>query len=353
MSQPVTVSIIIPVYNREVYVAGAIRSLLAQTWQDFEIIVVDDGSTDCSAAVVEGFCDPRIRLIRHERNRGISAARNTGLDHVRGRYTAWLDSDDIALPNRLAEQLHCLETRPEVVMVGACAGMRGPADERLPGYRIPPFLYDDIRAWLMFRSPFQQSSIFGRTDVLARYRYREDKPVCEDFDMFARLARDHPICNMPRVLVERRIHPQQIIRLEKDTIKTENKALVADQLYRFGVDAGDDDLERHFLLANLKNRRIVPDADFLAWAGHWLARLKKVNAANGYCTRPSIDFASGSFWAKACHLAIPGMGTARALRTFLGTPLGLAALSGHGGAWLLAALPIWFGDRRRRHRDRP
>lgn len=100
-----TVSVIIPTYNRAHLVGRAIRSVLNQTYQDFEIIVVDDGSTDKTEEVVKSFNDPRIRYIRHEQNRGGSAARNTGIRTARGGVIAFLDSDDEWLPEKLAKQV--------------------------------------------------------------------------------------------------------------------------------------------------------------------------------------------------------------------------------------------------------
>lgn len=116
-----SVSVIIPTYNREETIARAIQSVLKQTFQDFEIIVVDDGSTDRTRAVVEGFCDPRIRYLRHEQNRGAAAARNTGIRTARGAYLAFLDSDDEWLPEKLSEQIAVLQSAPDEVHA-SCTG---------------------------------------------------------------------------------------------------------------------------------------------------------------------------------------------------------------------------------------
>ena len=103
------VSAIVTVYNRADMVAAAIASLDLAGPDRLEIIVVDDGSTDGSETVVASLDDNRIRLIRHDRNRGIPAARNSGLEAARGDYIAWLDSDDVARPHRLERQLAFLE----------------------------------------------------------------------------------------------------------------------------------------------------------------------------------------------------------------------------------------------------
>ncbi|MBW2258128.1 MAG: glycosyltransferase family 2 protein, partial [Deltaproteobacteria bacterium] len=108
------VSVVIPVYNRERYIGQAIDSILSQSFRDFELIVVDDGSSDGTPAVVERCGDPRVRLVRHETNQGIPRTRNRGLLEARGEYVAWLDSDDVALPQRLRVQVDVLDRSPGI-----------------------------------------------------------------------------------------------------------------------------------------------------------------------------------------------------------------------------------------------
>ena len=114
------VSVIIPTYNRVYLLGRAIRSVLTQTYQDFEIIVVDDGSTDNIEDVVTNFNDSRIKYIRHEKNKGGAVARNTGIKAARSKYSAFLDSDDEWLSDKLKQQIECLENSDEEVGVVYC-----------------------------------------------------------------------------------------------------------------------------------------------------------------------------------------------------------------------------------------
>jgi glycosyltransferase involved in cell wall biosynthesis len=108
------VSVIIRTYNRAYIVAEAIESALNQTYGDFEVLVVDDGSTDSTPEVVQRFQDPRIRYIRHEKNRGVGAACNTGVAEAHGELIAFLDSDDLWKPEKLERQVGCMVRHPEV-----------------------------------------------------------------------------------------------------------------------------------------------------------------------------------------------------------------------------------------------
>jgi GT2 family glycosyltransferase len=138
-----TVTVVVPTYNRADVLPRAIRSVLAQTFPSLECVVVDDASTDGTAAVVEAVDDPRLRYVCHERNRGGSAARNTGLAQARGTYVAFLDSDDEWHPEKLARQVGLLEARGdpwvaaycgfERVRTGPTRRLRGAVDRLLPG----------------------------------------------------------------------------------------------------------------------------------------------------------------------------------------------------------------------------
>ncbi len=109
------VSVIIPIYDRSEFLCTAIASVLAQTLQDFEIIVVDDASADDTQEVVGNLDDGRIRYIRHEINKGVAATRNTGVLNSKGKYIAFLDDDDEWFPEKLKKQFDLLETRPRIV----------------------------------------------------------------------------------------------------------------------------------------------------------------------------------------------------------------------------------------------
>lgn len=115
------VSVVIPVYNRAHLIANALASVFAQSYENIEIVVVDDASTDDLAAALAQFADPRLRLVSHPRNRGAAAARNTGVAEARGEFVAFLDSDDVWRPGKLAHQVAAMQGQPSEVAGHVCA----------------------------------------------------------------------------------------------------------------------------------------------------------------------------------------------------------------------------------------
>jgi len=113
MGEPPKITVFIPAYNREKYIGDAIESILAQTFTNYEILLIDDGSTDGTVDIMRSYTDPRLRIIRNEKNLGIPKTRNKGIEHARGEYIAMLDSDDRAYPTRLEKQAAFMDRHPK------------------------------------------------------------------------------------------------------------------------------------------------------------------------------------------------------------------------------------------------
>lgn len=341
---PRMISAIVTVYNRAAMIAAAIDSLVRQSSENLEIIVVDDGSTDESARVVEAIADPRIRLLRHDGNRGIPAARNTGLEAARGDFIAWLDSDDLARPGRLATQARFLEANPAVAMIGGCAGRMTQDGRPRRGARVPMLTHEDIRAQLLFRSAFQQSSIMGRAGILKAYPYNPSYPVCEDIDMFVRLTAEHRVANLPAILVDRRLHEGQTIHRESRLIRERTGDIARRSLANLGIAAGNEDVERHVTLGNIK--ALSAERDFLGWSEDWLARIGSANRAARIYDPDALAFVSGRVWLRACLAALRGPDRAFAIDRIARAPLTRAAANRHGRTWFgqAAGLLLGFGN---------
>jgi len=182
----VIVSVIVPAYNQGHYVGEAIQSVLDQTYQDFEIIVVDDGSTDKTAEVTKSFSDPRVHYIYQE-NRGLSGARNTGIRHSAGIYLTFLDSDDLFLPEKLELLVACLGDNSEI---GLVAGQAIPINETgQPVGRIFDVPLPEDTSQLLLGNPLHVGSVMVRREwqVKAGF-FDESLRSYEDWDMWLRLA---------------------------------------------------------------------------------------------------------------------------------------------------------------------
>ncbi|MFL6752248.1 MAG: glycosyltransferase family 2 protein [Sphingomicrobium sp.] len=320
MSGSPRVSVVIPVHNRERMIGDAVRSVLAQTMTDFELIVVDDGSTDRTAQVVEAFGDPRVHLIRHEHNRGTPAARNSGLEAATGEYIAWLDSDDVARPERLELQARYLDANPAVALIGGQAATIRSDGRRSWRPQAPrPLTHARIVATLLFHSPMLQSSMMGRAEVLKRYEYRVEFPVCQDLDMYSRLMLEHRVANLPQVLIDRRVHEGQVVKSQAERIVDRKRVLFREALGRLGIVPTDEELERHIRLGRIKNSAI--DRPFLDWSEAWLARIAEANRARRIYDAGGLDYAMRRVWRRACLAALRGRDRFYALgRLWRGTP---------------------------------
>jgi len=202
-----TVSIVVPTYNRAHYLGQAIDSILSQTYTDYEIIVIDDGSTDHTAELVKAMSDPRIRYIFQE-NQGISGARNTGVQTARGRYIAFLDSDDVWLPDLLQAAVETLDTDPAIGLVYARAQAFDREGTPLPQKTgAPPKFADDPLQSALWGDFVTTITVVVRRELLERVGpFDETMKGNEDWDMWIRLARVSQFRFVDRVLASFRVH---------------------------------------------------------------------------------------------------------------------------------------------------
>jgi glycosyltransferase involved in cell wall biosynthesis len=206
------VSVMMPVYNAERYIAEAVQSILDQTFADFELLVVDDGSTDRSPSILRRFADrdPRVRLVSRE-NRGISATRNELLSMALGEYVAVMDADDVSLPERLAVEVAYLRAHPDVVCVASQVHVIDELGRFLCDSH-PGMDHDEIQEIaLRGTCPLCHSSTMMRREVVAALGgYREGMQPSEDHDLFLRLGEVGRLVGLPDILVKYRNHGRSI-----------------------------------------------------------------------------------------------------------------------------------------------
>jgi glycosyltransferase involved in cell wall biosynthesis len=229
---PPLVTVIIPTYNRAWCLQEAADSVLAQEFKDFELIVVDDGSTDATAALLAAYGD-RVRVLR-QANRGVSAARNAGIAAARGKLIAFLDSDDIWLPRKLSAQVHFFQSHPDALIHQT---------EELwvkNGRRVNPGQRHRKRNGMIF-APSLELCLVSPSAVMVRRAlfdrvglFDESLPACEDYDLWLRVSCRFPVHLLETpLIVKRGGHADQLSRawgLDKFRIAAICKLLEGDRL---------------------------------------------------------------------------------------------------------------------------
>ncbi|MFM9916818.1 MAG: glycosyltransferase family 2 protein [Rhizobacter sp.] len=208
-------TVLIPVYNAEAYLLEALRSISAQTFADFEILVVDDGSTDRSPELLAEYAraDPRLRVLR-QANGGISAALNRGLEDARGEFIVRMDADDVMLPPRIQTQVAFLQAHPRL---GFCASAMEMIDSKgrvFDRYSPRPRTEAELDQMMTDRLPivYTHPTVTYRTAaVRALGGYDREQEPCEDMDLFGRLIlAGHRGVVLPEILMRYRVHGHSI-----------------------------------------------------------------------------------------------------------------------------------------------
>ena len=271
MTDP-AISVVMPAYNGEALIGATLESLAAQTFGDFEVVVVDDCSHDGTRALIRGWPDPRVRLIAMQENGGPVLARNRGVADARGRYIAALDQDDLCRPDRFARQVAYLDANPEILLVGT-------ATEALYGTRVVPMDYPArttpmLLAWLLrIENPLVWSSVMIRGSA-ARALVPFSRPevtYAEDFDLYQRISQLGPIARLDDRLLLYRQHDGGVSKRFVDTMQTNATRVLADRL-RSELGEPSDHLARLLILYNM-GRRAVPDRATLVELGRGITRL--------------------------------------------------------------------------------
>ena len=200
------ISVILPVYNAELYIEEAVNSILSQTFTDFELIIIDDGSTDSAFELLSKLAalDARIRLVSRE-NKGLIATLNEAIYLAKSAYIARMDADDIALPTRLAKQFEFLQANPKVAVLGTCYRYM---DElgTLGAKRSTFTRHEDITASFYFGNPIAHPSVMVNYQLLGKdYCYSDEYRTIEDLELWTRLSAKYQLANLSEVLLHYRV----------------------------------------------------------------------------------------------------------------------------------------------------
>lgn len=207
------ISVIMPFYNAERFIGESIESILAQTFSDFELIAIDDGSADTSAEIVRSYMarDKRIILLRNEQNLGIARTRNRGIHVARGQFIAFMDADDYSAPERLERQLEFFRQHPEVDICGSFyTAFEGEGSRDSGECCQRPTSPDEIRLSIFFLDPLGMPTVMLRSDTFKRAGHLFQTCAAEDYQLWADLSDRLTMANIPESLVYYRCWEEQI-----------------------------------------------------------------------------------------------------------------------------------------------
>lgn len=237
-----TVSVVMPAYNGGKYLREAIDSILAQTFTDFEFIIINDGSTDGTKEIILSYDDPRIVYLENEQNSGICVTLNRGIDAARGKYIARMDSDDISLPERFARQVEYMDAHPGIGVLGT--------DIEVFGEGITPYVFEQLHtpeechAGLLFNSCFAHPSVMIRKNVLKEniLKYNDDFRGLEDYELWWQISKHSKLNNLPEALLRYRHHKGQETQNVSPKVKSAFESFIAIRMNDLNVAVTHEDL---------------------------------------------------------------------------------------------------------------
>jgi len=213
-----------PVYNGEKYLKQSLDSVLNQYFADFELILINDGSTDSSINIINSYDDERIRLIT-QTNSGPVIARRTGIEVAKGEFIAILDADDISTPERLLKQIEFLEKNKEYLLVGSNFKIID-QDNCIRYKSHMPEKYESIRKLIYMGSPFCHSTVVFRKAIFSEFNYDLEIPLAEDYNLWFNILKKYKCANLPDYLVYYRIHNSNVSKVKMESLKISTKSII-------------------------------------------------------------------------------------------------------------------------------
>ena len=248
------ISVVMPVFNSEKYLEKSIKSILEQTYSNFEFIIINDGSTDASLDIIKLYQkkDKRIVLI-NQKNKGISYSTNRGFLNARGKYIARMDSDDISLHSRLYEQVNFMEKNPKVGICGSWAEKFKDSVNEKKIVKVP--IDDKMKIVLLYTSCFFQSSVMFRAKLIRKYqvKYNTNYLNAGDYELWTRVKKLTKFANIAKPLILYRDHEGGISKRVKNyskVYKVDNfKKIFKSELIQHNIDVNKNLLDNHYNIA--------------------------------------------------------------------------------------------------------
>lgn len=306
------VTVFMPAYNAAPYIASAIGSILNQSFKDFELLIIDDGSTDDTAEIISTFSDNRIKYLKNENNAGISFTRNRGILEAKGAFIALLDADDVAYPERLETQVTFMQAHPDMAMCGSHADVIDQNGRSAGKKLLMPIAPDDIKVYLLFGNPFVNSTVMFRATSLSVIEgYYEG--YSEDYELAIRINEHFRSANIDQTLVQYRVHGENISIRDLSQISAGERYCIAYMQKQLGMQTNDHSVDVHFsITARDKTGRFD-----IQTSEQLLMGIKQANESTKKYPKVQLDTIILRFWFQV----IQDYGGRSAIFTFMRSPL--------------------------------
>jgi glycosyltransferase involved in cell wall biosynthesis len=304
-------SVILPCYNAAEFLPKAISSILAQTFTGFELIIIDDGSTDSSTEIISKQKDPRIRVIRNEKNLGLIETLNIGFASAKGEYIARMDADDISRPERFEKQLAFLEKNTATGVCGTWMHMI----HNNKVYKHRYLTSDLIKSALVFNNPIVHPSVMMRKSIISAGTkgYDPAYPHGEDYALWISLLDKTNFAVLDEPLIEYRAHAQQVSRKFNDIQRASVKKAQEIIFDHLGIKASDAEKEIHFSLFLEDYQKTKT---YYAAVEKWLLKLVAANEKIKFFDSRAFRNVSGEWWFRLNReLAPVGIGSYTKFKT--------------------------------------
>lgn len=310
------VTVLMPVYNGAPYLAEAIQSVLQQTFTDFEFLIIDDGSTDNSAAVIQKFHDTRIRLFQNSTNLGLVASLNMGIKLAHGEFIARMDADDVCLPERLALQVAFMKAHREIGICGTWVEVIGEQSGQILRYPTDP---DAIKCAHLFGPALAHPTVMLRSKLLneTKLLYDPSYKHAEDFELWVRAAECTSLANIGKVLLYYRLNPQQVSKRHSEEQNFTAERVRAAQLCTLGIYPSDEELYIHRSISLLQ---FETDRLFVENVEEWFCKLINTNMESKVYSESALFSVLCDRWFEVCD-AVTELGPWTLKKYFL-SPLG-------------------------------
>ncbi len=293
-------SIIIPTYNAEKFISQAIQSILDQTYNNFELIIINDASTDNTKSIIETFDDSRIKYFENEKNEGIVFSRNKGLKLARGEYIGMLDADDIVYPEKFKLQIDFLEKNKDFGMVGSWARFIDENGKYLTGswkLKASPKMIPSI---MLFKNYFLQSAVLYRRECIGSFSFKEGFEIGEDYLIWYEILKKWKAWNLQQYLLDYRVHEKSITQNNIEFKREKEKEVFKIILSNLKIKPSDEESELHILI---REGNAIRDTKTLLSIEKWLLKIIAQNRLLKIYDTTILERIVFERWLKVCSKA--------------------------------------------------